>query len=199
MICTLQLVRHGKTEAVPKKIYCGVTDLPLSEEGIREIRAFVEEGLYRPAEAHFSSGLRRAVQTLALIAGEVSWEELADLRECNFGEFEQRRHEELLENEAYQKWISDETGTFSCPGGESTVAFNQRVDRGWDALFSRVRALGVSSALVTAHGGSLAQFARRFLNPSWNLYEAMPSHARGFRVRVLLEENRAEVLDWEKI
>ena len=41
MTINLQIVRHGKTEAVPKSIYCGYSDLPLSEEGINEIKEFI--------------------------------------------------------------------------------------------------------------------------------------------------------------
>ena len=41
---TVYLIRHGKTEANEKRLYCGRTDLPLSEQGREEVR-----GLDAPA------------------------------------------------------------------------------------------------------------------------------------------------------
>ena len=35
---TIYLIRHGKTEANEKRLYCGSTDLPLSEAGREELR-----------------------------------------------------------------------------------------------------------------------------------------------------------------
>ena len=34
---TVYLIRHGKTEANEKRLYCGSTDLPLSEKGREEL------------------------------------------------------------------------------------------------------------------------------------------------------------------
>jgi len=34
----IYLIRHGKTTANEKHLYCGSTDLPLSENGIKELR-----------------------------------------------------------------------------------------------------------------------------------------------------------------
>lgn len=35
---TIYLIRHGKTEANEKRLYCGITDLPLSEAGRDELQ-----------------------------------------------------------------------------------------------------------------------------------------------------------------
>ena len=32
------LIRHGKTEANEKHLYCGSTDIPLSEAGVEELK-----------------------------------------------------------------------------------------------------------------------------------------------------------------
>lgn len=87
MIIQLQMIRHGKTEAVDRMIYSGFSDLPLTEAGIAEIGSFIDMGLYHKADAYYSSGLMRAVQTLNLIAGQVKWKEIPQLKECNFGDF----------------------------------------------------------------------------------------------------------------
>ena len=35
---TIYLIRHGRTEANDRHLYCGSTDLPLSREGAEELR-----------------------------------------------------------------------------------------------------------------------------------------------------------------
>src|SRR5665647_516079 len=131
----LQIVRHGKTEAVPKSIYCGYSDLPLNDDGIIEIKDFVSSNMYRTADAYYSSGLKRAVETLNIIAGDVKWEEITDLKECNFGDFEMHTHVELLSNAAYNEWINDISGKYQVPNGESVELFNIRVLNGFKQLF----------------------------------------------------------------
>ena len=65
---TVYLIRHGMTEANEKHLYCGSTDLPLSEAGIAALR----ELHYDIQNARFlTSGMRRTEQTLELLFGSV--------------------------------------------------------------------------------------------------------------------------------
>ena len=38
---TIYLIRHGKTSANEKHLYCGSTDLPLSNAGKEELRSVI--------------------------------------------------------------------------------------------------------------------------------------------------------------
>ncbi len=195
----LQIVRHGKTEAVPKSIYCGYSDLPLSEEGINEIKEFIALDMYRPACVYYSSGLKRAVETLNLIAGNPLWEEIQDLRECNFGDFELHTHAELLSNAAYNEWINDQTGKYLIPNGESVEIFNQRVIRGFEQLFNNISEKNCDSAMLTTHGGVIAYFINHYYDPKLNMYEAMPSHGRGYDVDIDYHDAKMEIISIKKI
>ena len=42
----ITLIRHGKTEANKRKAYLGLTDEPLSEEGIAELEGYKKNGKY---------------------------------------------------------------------------------------------------------------------------------------------------------
>lgn len=58
---TIYLIRHGKTEANEKRLYCGSTDLPLSEAG----RAELQQRHYDIKNVRFlTSGMKRTEQTL---------------------------------------------------------------------------------------------------------------------------------------
>ena len=66
------LIRHGKTVANEKHLYCGSTDLPLSEQGRRELAG---KKLSAPENCrYYSSGMRRADETLELLFPVVEYE-----------------------------------------------------------------------------------------------------------------------------
>ncbi len=178
----LQLIRHGQTDAVKQQIYCGHTDMPLNTEGINEIKGFISNNMYDSAEVHYSSGLKRAVETLELIEGAVEWIAIPELKEYNFGDFEMRKHEDLLSEKSYNEWINDQTGNYIVPNGESVNLFNKRVEEGFKKLFRSINQTQSRSIMLTSHGGVIAQFIRMYHDPEMHIYEAMPSHGRGYRI-----------------
>ena len=57
---TIYLIRHGKTEANEKHLYCGSTDLPLSNAGREELQNIH----YDVNDVHFlTSGMKRTSLT----------------------------------------------------------------------------------------------------------------------------------------
>ncbi len=195
-----ELIRHGNTDATTNHTYCGHTDLPLNEAGIADIVENVEDGIYTLTDVYFTSGMKRANMTLKLYAGEdVKYEVREGWKECNFGIFEGYTHDELLENEYYQAWITDETGTYIPPQGESTVGFNERVDKAFTELFDEIASLGVESATMVCHGGPISRFFAVFIDDSLNMYEAMPSRGEGFSMIINYEDGKATVEEWRKV
>ena len=64
---TIYLIRHGKTEANEKHLYCGSTDLSLSGAGKEELRSVH----YDIKNVRFiSSGMERANETLRILFGD---------------------------------------------------------------------------------------------------------------------------------
>ena len=65
---TIYLIRHGKTEANEKHLYCGSTDLPLSDAGKEELRSVH----YDIKNVRFiTSGMKRTNETLRILFGDV--------------------------------------------------------------------------------------------------------------------------------
>ena len=98
------LVRHGETEANVEHRWQGITDGSLSGEGRRQADRLAEWGL--PLDVVYSSPLRRARATAAVLAASVGAEqgERADLAEMAFGEWE-----DLTMTEIAARW-PDEFG-----------------------------------------------------------------------------------------
>lgn len=173
---TIHLVRHGKTDANEKKLYCGATDLPLSANGVAELAELKARGIYPAADMYFTSGMARAAQTLELLYGNVKNIPIPDLAEFNFGQFEMKSYDELKGNGAYQAWIMDESGDVACPGGESRNHFDQRVVRGFAKVIKQIR----ESAVIICHGGVIVSIMERQFPGQRNFYEWQPKPGRGY-------------------
>ena len=72
----LILIRHGKTAANEKHLYCGATDLPLSEGGRKALEVRKTEGVLPSLGGIrvLTSGLRRCEETLAILYGDIPHE-----------------------------------------------------------------------------------------------------------------------------
>ena len=177
----LILLRHSLTEANERRLYCGWTDLPLSEGGRALAEEVAQERALPACGCYVTSGMRRAEETLFLLTGRASDMQLPDLREMSFGRFEMHSYEQLRDDEDYLRWIGDEAGDVACPGGESRAQFKTRVLRGGEALLR----LDADSALVVCHGGVIVNLMQAwFPGTQRNFYEWQPGACRGYRVQI---------------
>ena len=55
----LIMIRHGKTPWNEEERYIGLTDMSLSDNGVREIRDKIEEGIYPKIDILYASPMRR--------------------------------------------------------------------------------------------------------------------------------------------
>ncbi len=172
----LYLIRHGKTEANEKHLYCGSTDLPLSEAGRAALtpRPLPEIAGLRIV----TSGLLRCEQTLAALYGDIPHETDAAFREMDFGTFEMRSYAEMKDDPAYIAWITGDNDANVAPGGESGNLMTARVLAG----LARLRADGRDTLLVT-HGGVIAAImAQLFPEAGKNRYEWQPAPGKGYMI-----------------
>lgn len=166
------LIRHGKTEANERHLYCGSTDLPLSPLGRREL-----EGLhYSVQETQFvTSGMLRTEQSLEILFGKVPHRADPRFREVDFGAFEMLRYEDLKNREDYQRWITGDNEANVPPGGESGREMACRV-------IAAFQELGEDTVLVT-HGGVIAAImGRLFPEERKNRYQWQPKPGHGYLV-----------------
>ena len=166
------LIRHGKTEANEKRLYCGSTDLPLSAAGREELRAM--NYAINP-ERFVTSGMKRTDETLQVLFGNVPFSVDSRFREVDFGDFEMKSYEMLKDDPAYQIWLTGDNEANIPPKGESGVQMTRRV-------LEALRELPDGTALVT-HGGVIAAImASLFPEDGKHRYQWQPRNGQGYEI-----------------
>ena len=167
---TIYLIRHGKTEANEKHLYCGSTDLPLSEAGKAELQGLC----YDIKNVRFiTSGMKRTNETLRILFGDAPFDTDPRFREVDFGIFEMRSYEELKNTPDYQVWLTGDNKSNVPPEGESGAQMKARVL----AAFSEIQ----EDTCIITHGGVIAAImAHLFPEENKNLYQWQPKPGQGY-------------------
>ena len=176
----LILLRHGITVANEKRLYCGATDIGLSEAGKEALKQRKKETTYPDISGMriVTSGMRRCKETLAVLYGDVPHEIDAAFREMDFGAFEMRSYEEMKTDPSYLAWITGDNEKNVAPGGESGESMTWRILAG----LGRLRAENKDTLLVT-HGGVIATImAHLFPAEQKNRYDWQPAPGGGYDV-----------------
>jgi len=153
----LLLVRHGQSTWNREHRIQGQLDAPLSEEGRRQAERVGQRLARVSAGRHlagfYSSDLKRAVETAALISDAISAlpAATANLREIYLGQWEGLTTEELAQRfpEAWGRW-TEEPSWDVVPGGEGAAAFETRVLAELDSIIARH---DTGDVVVVTHGG----------------------------------------------
>ena len=127
----LYIIRHGETEASPKGLLLGRTDMPLSSIGKEKILSLVRSGIY-PDKSLFSifatSELQRTYDTLQLIYDNINAVKLPELNEYDFGDFELKSPLSLNNDRDFILW-SENPYKYYPPNGENAKAFTNRITK----------------------------------------------------------------------
>ena len=148
------LIRHGETEWNKTKRLQGNSDVQLSSNGIGQAQLLEKYlDLYLPhADAIYSSTLSRAVDTAKILAKhfKLPVTTMPELCETNFGDWEGRIIQELIDEEPYDfgKFF---TSPERChpPNGETFIAAQARAIIGIQKIIAEHDNQNV---LVVAHG-----------------------------------------------
>ena len=123
-------IRHGRTVSNNARRYSGHNDVELDAVGLEQARKVAARLKDQPLTAVYASDLQRAFLTAEEIAKEHGLEviRLPELRELNFGVWEGKTHQEIVEedNELVQKWFNDPF-TVLIPEGETMADLQLRI------------------------------------------------------------------------
>ena len=187
----LLLIRHGKTAGNLLGRYIGSrTDEPLCDEGREELA-----GKQLPeVERLYVSPMKRCVET-----AEILWpgfdrkkmQKVTDLRECDFGDFENKNYKELSGNRDYQAWI-DSNGTLPFPNGESMDAFKSRCLEAFARIVEDVSGAeqewiasgktGIFRAGIVVHGGTIMAILEQYGYPKAAYFDYQVKNGCGYRL-----------------
>lgn len=152
----LHLIRHGETAWSLSGQYTGSTDISLTKNGKLEAKALKAHLRETPFSRVFTSPLKRARQTCALVALLPVAEIEPDLAEWDYGDYEGQHPEDILRERP--GWTIFKDGA---PNGESPEQITVRADR----LIARLHGLTGNIALFT-HGHFGRVLAARWIGLS---------------------------------
>ena len=157
-------IRHGKTKGNIERRYIGKTDENLSKEGIFEIKS----KKYPNADIVISSPMKRCIETAELIYGRIDF--ICDeLKECNFGDFENKNYDELKNDENYIKWL-ESNGKMDFPNGEGHKMFCERCCNSFYSIIKKIRKSDLDTAFIV-HGGTIMAIFQRFSKQKMSFYD----------------------------
>ena len=89
----IYLIRHGRTYCNENKLYCGISDVSLSEEGKKELEEKRKSVRVPICKRNFTSGAKRANETFNILYPNKKYEVVKEFGEYNFGDFELKSYE----------------------------------------------------------------------------------------------------------
>ena len=195
----LALIRHGKTEANEKHLYCGKSNISLSEKGIKELNDIKNLIKYPEYNKFFSSGAKRANETLEILYPKKVYYEINEFWEYDFGDFEMKSYEMLKENKEYINWITDKDGQVSCPNGESKIQYRKRIKEAFNKFIEKCYKEGIGTAVLVCHGGTIGTILEIFYDCSKSFYEHQPACGRGYTLTLEKKHKGFEIVNIDNI
>ena len=164
----LVLVRHGQSEWNRLNLFTGWRDPDLTERGVIEARwagrLIKTQGV--KFDAAFTSGLKRAQNTLDIILSEIDQTSVPITRDVKLNERDYGDLSGLNKDEARKKWGDEQimlwrrSYDIPPPGGESLKDTAARVLPYYEANIWPLLQAG-KNVIVTAHGNSLRALIMR--------------------------------------
>ena len=169
------LIRHFATEGNIIKRYIGRTDEPICDAGIKRMR----NHKYPDVDAIFISPLMRCRQTAELIYPDRNFYVCEELKECDFGEFENKNYLELSGNKAYQDWINS-YATEPFPGGEDLKLFKARTIVGFQNILKYCISQKLQNIALVVHGGTIMSILEYFGDVEHEYYHWHVDNGEGY-------------------
>lgn len=194
MLSRIYLIRHGRTDGNRNHWYYGATDLPLTEDGTEELKAYAAQNIYPdiPADAQFfTTGLIRTDQTLEAIYGTHEHSAIPKLQEINFGKAECMTYDELKVFDNFDKWAWDTTGNERIADAETANEFHDRIGEGLKELLEKHRKAEQAHeddgqdavTVVVCHGGVIACIMEKlFPAVCGSMWDWLPEPGFGYAV-----------------
>ena len=122
----IAFIRHGMTQANLDGRYIGTTDLPLCREGADQLYEKIEKYDYPSVQKVYTSPLKRCKQTISILQPNRLVAEMPELREMDFGKFENKTADELMNDPDYEQFIK---GGLDNPPPNGECAYSARLPR----------------------------------------------------------------------
>jgi len=180
---TIHFIRNALTQENPEGRYIGHTNVELSEEGRAQLAQMMQELVYPPVDALFTSPLKRCTETARILYPDAKPIVIDGFIEYNFGEFENKTAEQLEKYEEFPRWLAGERGVRP-PYGESNEEFTKRVCDTFEKVAEGLMKTGTTSAAIVAHGGVIMTILAAYGIPEYPMSEWLMPNGCGFTVKL---------------
>ncbi|MBR4627542.1 MAG: histidine phosphatase family protein [Ruminococcus sp.] len=177
----ISIIRHGMTEANDKGLYIGTTDIPLSPKGAADLAAKADEFIYPAVHRVYTSPLRRCTETADILFPYTEQCVVDDLRELNFGEFENKSIDELAKRKDYNEWLRGGKDVRP-PKGESIEELTARTYKALHNIITDMMNEGLTHCALITHGGVLSNMLSCFGLPKYPPSQITAEAGGGFDV-----------------
>lgn len=179
----LSIFRHGRTMANDMGIYIGKTDFSLSNEGKKELIEKTDEFIYPKVQRIYSSPLKRCTETSEILFPEREVVCVNDLRELDFGDFEGKCVDELINREDYKKWLKGGIDN-TPPNGESIQDMTVRIFNALNQIILNMMSEDFSHCAIVTHSGIITNMLTCFGIPKYDAKYLSCGAGEGFEVLV---------------
>ena len=169
------MIRHFATRGNLQKRYIGVTDESLWEEE----KLKLEKTTYPMVDAVYSSPLIRCIKTAKLIYPNAVPIIYEGLKECDFGDFENKNYIDLKGNPDYQAFI-DSGGTTTFPHGENPQDFKLRCVATFEEIGRISLVDGYKTIALVVHGGTIMSILDKYVYPHEDYYHWQVGNGEGY-------------------
>ena len=170
----IYLLRHGLTEYNAQKRYQGQRDIPLSPEGLAQLRRADID----PKVVYIST-LQRTRQTAEVLFPDAELVPVDGLKEMNFGRFEGQTFVQVEQDPEYLAWVQENEHA-AHPDGERRSDFCNRVCKTLADLIDKALAEGQERLVIVAHGGTQMAALERFGVPHRSFHDWCGPNAGGY-------------------
>ena len=212
------LIRHGRTPGNDERRYIGRTDETLSEAGRAEAERAalsLRRQAYGQVTEHdarsfeqkhvYVSPLLRARETAEILFPNAAQVVLPGLRETDFGIFEGKNADEMVNDAEYRAWV-DGMCLGPCPGGESRADVTRRAVAAFtEVVRTEIDRVSLENAaeddpvVFITHGGVIMSILEALAEPHHDYYDYYTPNLGGWSVSCTEENGRIILHDPQRI
>lgn len=179
----IHFIRHGAIDETLSGKYIGTTDVPLSDKGKMDLKKLDYEYRYPGTQVVFTSPLKRCTETCKILYPEQNPLSIANLSECNFGEWEGKTADELKSDPDFEKWLAGDNSV-KPPRGESNADFTRRICRMFESIVEGLMKTGTTESVIVTHGGVIMTLLAVYGLPQAKPFEWTMDNGFGYSMRV---------------
>lgn len=179
----IHFIRHGAIDETLSGKYIGTTDVPISDKGKMDLKKLDYEYRYPGTQVVFTSPLKRCTETCRILYPEQNPLSIANLSECNFGEWEGKTAEELKSDPDFEKWLAGDNSV-KPPRGESNADFTRRICRMFESIVEGLMKTGTTESVIVTHGGVIMTLLAVYGLPQAKPFEWTMDNGFGYSLRV---------------